>query len=218
MISKSARKAGCTALLLMALAACTPAHVSPTLTFVTGLNSYHEEMDLLSGRPERWPDRQRLADSIKVAHVAMLGGSVEFNRFVDIDLRRREFLIMLRDQSLNEARAQEMRQELRGMEDQLAALRSALKAQAMRNELAQNPPAAGAEKIATVGLFNLAIDSFAPESRDRERSTQVGPYVVVDDGAMTTVTAPDGETFHCTTKLISEAGAAMTCTSEKPKR
>jgi hypothetical protein len=186
--------------------------VNPALSFVTGLNSYHDEMDSLSGRPERWPDRQRLAGSIKTAHVATLGVSKEFNRLVDLDLRRREFLITLREQSVNEQRAKEMKVELGQIEEQIASLKASLKAQAARNELSRTPQVSRVESIATVGLFNLAIDAFSAGSPDSARSTQVGPYVVSDDGGATTVTGPDGEIFHCSTQLIADVGTAMTCT------
>jgi len=82
-------------LLLVVAAACTSAVISPGATFLAGLNDYQDEMDRLSGRSDRWPDRQKLAESIKTTYVTTLGGSKEFNRLVDLDLRRREFLITL---------------------------------------------------------------------------------------------------------------------------
>src|SRR4051812_7336696 len=162
-ISTVVRNAGSAVFSMALLVCCTAPRVNPALTFVTGLNSYHEEMDQLSGRPERWPDRQRLAASIKTAHIATLGLSKEFNRLVDLDLRRREFLITFREQSLNEQRAKEMKVELGQIEEQIASLKTSLKAQAARNELSRTPQASRVESIATVGLLNLAMDSFSAE-------------------------------------------------------
>jgi hypothetical protein len=83
--------------------------------------------------------------------------------------------------------------------------------------LSRTPQVSRVESIATVGLFNLAIDAFSAGSPDSARSSQVGPYVVSDDGAATTVTGPDGEIFHCSTQLIADVGTAMTCTPLNPK-
>jgi hypothetical protein len=201
-------------LLLGAIAGCAPATVSPAVTFLAGLNSYQDEMERLGARPERWPDRQRLAESIKTTHVVTLGGSKEFNRLVDLDLRRREFLITLRDQSVNPARTQEMKQELIQINEQVDGLKKLVKGQIARVELREPAQAQRIENIATIGLINLAMDSFAlanPSNVPFPASTQVGSYLVMDEGNFSTVRAPDGQTFRCLTRLVPDAGASIKC-------
>lgn len=197
-----------------AIAGCAPTTVSPAVTFLAGLNSYHDEMERLGARPERWPDRQRLAESIKTTHVVTLGGSKEFNRLVDLDLRRREFLITLRDQALTAERTQEMKQELVEINEQVEGLKKLIKGQIARNQLREPAQAQRIENVATIGLLNLAMDSFAvanPSNIPATVSTQVGSYVVMDEGNFSTVRTPEGQIFRCLTTVVPEAGASITC-------
>ena len=78
---------------LLVLFGCSPANTNPGATFLVGLNGYQGEMERLESRPERWFDRQRAGDSLKKTYLVTFGGSREFNRMVDLDVRRREFLI-----------------------------------------------------------------------------------------------------------------------------
>ncbi len=82
------------------------------MTFRQALNQYREEISLFEDRPERWPDRQGLAEKLKSQYAITFGGSVEFNLMANLDFRRREFLITLRDPSLKPERAREIREEL----------------------------------------------------------------------------------------------------------
>jgi hypothetical protein len=201
-------------LLFGAIAGCATTTVSPAVTFLAGLNSYQDEMERLGIRPERWPDRQRLAESIKTTHVVTLGGSKEFNRLVDLDLRRREFLITLRDQALTAERAQEMKQELVQINEQLEGLKKLIKGQIARNQLREPAQAQRIENVATIGLLNLAMDSFAaanPSNTSATVSTQVGSYVVMDEGTFSMVRTPEGQTFRCLTTMVPEAGASISC-------
>ncbi len=211
------------ALLLLAvvMAGCVPAAVSPGITFLIGLNNYQDEMDRLGARPERWPDRQRLAESIKTTYVATLGGSKEFNRLVDLDLRRREFLITLRQESVGGERAKEMREELARMNEQMEGLKKVIKGQIARIESQGPAQGQGIESVATIGLLNLAIDSFAVASSPTApaaESIRVGPYVVTDEGYFSTVKTPEGQTFHCTTTMVPDAGASIKCEPGGGKR
>jgi hypothetical protein len=99
-------------LFLLALCSCAPANVSPGMTFLVGLNGYQTEMERLESRPERWFDRQRAGDALKKTYVLTMGGSREFNRLVDLDVKRREVLITLRDSAVKPDRAKEMKEEL----------------------------------------------------------------------------------------------------------
>lgn len=201
-------------LFLLALTGCAPTGVSPGMTFATGLNSYQSEMRSLEARPDRWPDRQRLAESIKATHVAMLGGSREFNRLVDLDLRRREFLIALSDPRLNPERAREIRGELVNIDADVDGLTQFIKGQLANTQLRSLEGAPGIETVATIGLLNLAIDTFsstASEKRGITPVTKVGPYSVLDEGYFTTVRTPEGKVFRCTTMLVQEEGAGIRC-------
>src|ERR687891_13565 len=86
--------------LLILLFGCASANVSPGMTFLVGLDGYQDEMQRLENKPERWFDRQRAGDGLKKTYLITMGGSREFNRMVDLDLRRREFLITLRASSV----------------------------------------------------------------------------------------------------------------------
>ena len=204
------------ALLLLGvlIAACATATVSPGVTFLAGLNNYQGEMELLEARPERWPDRQRLAESIKMIQLATLGGSKEFNRLVDLDLRRREFLITLRTESVSSQRAKEMREELVQINEQMEGLKKVVKGQIARVELRAPSEGQGIENIATIGLLNLAIDAFAvtgPPNVPAPMSTRVGSYVVTNQGSFSTVQTPDGQNFRCTTSFVPDGAASIRC-------
>src|SRR5215510_4551006 len=98
-------------LFLLAVVGCSRA-VTPGATFLVGLNDYQDEMHSLAANPELWTLRQRTAQSLKTTHVATMGGSTEFNRLVSLDLRRREYLIALRDPALKPEREREIQEEL----------------------------------------------------------------------------------------------------------
>jgi len=201
-------------LLLVVMAACTSAAVSPGVTFLAGLNNYQDEMDQLSGKPDRWPDRQRLAESIKMTHVVTLGGSKEFNRLVDLDLRRREFLITLRLESVTPEREKQMKAELTRIQQQMEELQKIVKGQIARIELRDPAQAQAIENVATIGLLDLAMDSFVvaiPPSAPPAMSTRVGAYVVTDEGNLSTVQTPDGQIFRCQTTVIPDSGASIKC-------
>jgi hypothetical protein len=199
---------------ILMLSGCTQTGVSPGATFLTGLNSYQDEMRSLEGRPERWPDRQRLAESIKMTYLATLGGSREFNYLVDLDLRRREFHIALRDPRLTPERAKEIREELIRINTEIDGLIRIVKGQVANTELRSVEGSHTVETVATVGLLNLAIDSFSSTARDKSGAapvTRVGPYSVIDEGYFTTVRTPEGKIFRCSTTLVQEEGAGMRC-------
>ena len=198
---------------LIVVAGCGPA-ASPGITLLTGLNNYQDEMEGLGTKPDRWPDRQRLAESLKTAHLATLGVSKEFNRLVDLDVRRREFLITLSQESVSAQRAKEIKEELVRINEQMEGLKKIVKGQIGRIESREPAQGQGIEKVATIGLLNLAIDSFATDSSPKPpavESTQVGSYVVTDEGSFSTVRTPEGQTFRCTTTAVKDAGASIKC-------
>ena len=131
-------------LFLLALCGCAPANVSPGMTFLVGLNGYQTEMERLEARPERWFDRQRAGDALKKTYVLTMGGSREFNRLVDLDVKRREFLITLRDSAVKPDRAKEMKEELVAININVDDLKQAVRTQVANTELKLLPTAATA--------------------------------------------------------------------------
>lgn len=199
-------------LLLLLLFGCAPANVSPGMTFLVGLNQYQGEMARLESRPDRWFDRQRLGESLKATYLVTMGGSKEFNRLVDLDVRKREFLIALRETSLRPERAKEMREELVTMNRSINDLKGVIKVQLANAELrSQEQPQQRIESIAAVGLLNLALDGFSANSGATQQTVKVGQYVVTDYGNLTTVRTPEGQTYRCATILVQEEGAGIRC-------
>jgi hypothetical protein len=200
--------------LLALLSGCATRVASPGVTLWAGLNSYHETMRSLEAKPERWPDRQRLAESIKTAHVATLGGSREFNRLVDLDLKRRELIIAERQGGLKPDRSKQIHAELAALNEQIDGLTSIVKGQFASRPLHGDAASQTIETVATIGLLNLAIDAFsstAGASSSLQASTQVGAYVVIDEGLVSSVKTPEGQTFRCTTAVVPDEGAFMRC-------
>ena len=202
-------------LLLLLILGCATASVNPGMTLLVGLNGYQEEMQSLASRPERWPDRQRMAESLKTTYTATLGGSKEFNRLVDLDLRRKEFLIALRETSIRADRKREMDDELVTINQDVNGLKEIVKGQVTRAILHAQDQAQRIETIATVGLLYLTLDSFSTASNRAGLSVpsaKVGPNVVTDlGGSLASVRTPDGQTYRCSTILVPEQGAGIKC-------
>ena len=200
---------------LLVLFGCSMANTNPGATFLVGLNGYQKEMERLEERPDRWFDRQRAGDSLKNTYLATFGASREFHRMVDLDVRRREFLITLRASSLNPQRIKEMKEELVSMNKDVDSLKEIVKSQAANVELRAQQQTQPLEVVAAIGLVNMAIDSFASmtvPSGPNPPSTKVGPYVVSDFGGLfSTVTTPEGQIFRCATLVFSEEGAGIKC-------
>src|SRR5262245_53405080 len=148
------------ALSLLLFFGCSTANTNSGATFLVALNGYKEEMERLEARPERWFDRQRAGDSLKKTYLVTFGSSREFNRLVDLDVRRREFLITLRASSVNPERAKEMNDELLVMNKDIELLKEIVKGQAANVELRAQQRPQQVETFAIIGLINMAIDSF----------------------------------------------------------
>jgi hypothetical protein len=200
---------------LMVLSACSSKTTSPGMTLLTGLNGYHEEMERLEGQEARWPDRQRVGNTIMTTYLMTMGGSKEFNRLVELDVKRKEYRIALRANSLRPERAVEVKQELVGIDADVDALTTIVKGQvaARSNSQPQAEPQQVIEGVATVGLLTMAIDNFSPNgARDvGVPSINVGGYTVIDQKNFTLVKTPQGQTFQCTTVLVQEGGAGINC-------
>jgi len=200
---------------LLLLLGCTAQNVSPGASFLVGLNGYQNEMESLEHRTDRWPDRQRAGNSLKKAYSVAIGDSREFNRMVDLDVRRREFLITLRDSSVKPDRVKEMEIELVSMNRNVDALKEIVKDQTANAERRAQQQPQQIETIAAIGLVGMAIDAFSTmtvPSGPNPLSTKVGPYIVSDFGSLfSTVTTPEGQTYRCATVIFPEVGAGIQC-------
>ena len=203
--------------ILVGLAGCSTVNYTPGATLLSGLTLYQGEMQRLGGSAARWPERQRAGGTLKMTITATVGASPEFYRLVDLDIRRREFTITMRETSLRPDRIQEMKDELGQMNDEIAALKSVVRTQLAALRVPTDPDRR-IEETATRGLISLALDNFSGSAGGRAfeaRSAKVGPYVVTDLGEFSTVRAPDGQTFRCALFGMPEEGAGMRCEPAK---
>jgi hypothetical protein len=202
--------------LLMLCGCATTGTVSPGATLLSGLNEYQEELQHVGNSPQRWPDRQRAAGALKTVITATVGGSPQFYRLVDLDIRKREFIITLRDGSVRPDRMQEMKDELVQMDEEIlrlkAMVRSQIEALPLAGDLQQR-----VEKVATLGMLTLAVDKFSTDSSRglNTASTRIDQYLVTDLGPFATVRAADGQTHRCALFGIAEEGAEMRCEALK---
>ena len=200
--------------LLVLLTSCASGSATPGMTLLTGITGYRDEMARLETSADRWPDRQRVAESLKKTYLLTMGGSQDFNRLVELDLKRREFLLTLREPRLRSERAREIKQELPVIDREIDSLLTSVKGQVHRLESRTQEKPQVIENVATIGLLDLSLNSFsgtgAPRDSPVARAT-VGLYVVTDSGSLTSVDTPEGETYRCMTMLIQEQGAGIRC-------
>lgn len=200
------------AFVMMLLSACTNGSVSPGVTLVAGINHYHSEMASY-GAPERWPERQRMGHALKNTFAIAIGPSQEFNRLVDLDVKRREFAIVLRASAARPERLAEMREELVKMNEEVDSLKEIVKKQVSLTSLRSQDRQQEIEGVATIGLLSLAIESFSSNYQPGSSAavTKVGPYVVTDLGSFSSVRTPEGQSFRCSTFMMPEEGAGIKC-------
>jgi len=196
------------------LSACaTSTTASRGATLLSGLREYQGDMHSLGASPLRWPDRQRAGGTLKEIITVTVGASPEFFRLIDLDIRRREFEITMRETQLSAERLKEMKEELVQMNDEIGALKPVIRTQLASLRLdSQAEPAV--EEAATRGLLSLALEEFSSNGGERgleAPSTKVGRYVVTDLGSFATVRAPDGQSFRCVVFGVAEEGAGMKC-------
>ena len=199
--------------ILVFICGCATGPVSPGMTLLAGINHYQTEMDVFGMRSERWPERQRMGDLLNNTFAVTIGRSQEFNRLVDLDLRRREFMIALVDVSSAE-RATEMKAEIATMNQETDVLKAMVKRQVAAIPVAAQEPVKGIEGIATIGLLTLAIDGFSSASNPAGTIapiTKVGSYIVTDMGASATVQTPQGQIYRCLTFIVQDEGAGIKC-------
>ena len=205
------------AVLLLALAiglcGCSTGAYTPGATLLAGLSQYQGEMQRVGGSSTRWPERQQTGTTLKTIIKATVGGSGEFYRLVDLDIRKREFTLTMRETSVRPDRVKEMTDEMSQMNDEIAALKPVIRTQlaALPLQTGQSLPV---EEAATRGMLSLALDGFSSNGTARgfeAPSTKVGQFVVTDLGAFSTVRDPDGQMFRCFVFGASQEGAGVKC-------
>jgi hypothetical protein len=192
---------------------CSTAAFTPGATLLAGLTQYQGEMQRLGGSTTRWPERQRVGTTLKTIITTTVGGSGEFYRLVDLDIRKREFALTMRETSLRADRVKEMNDELNQMNDEIAALKPVIRTQLSALPV-QSDPDRRIEEAATRGLLSLALEKFSSNGGPRgieAPSTKVGQFVVTDLGAFSTVRVPDGQIFRCFLFGVPDEGAGMKC-------
>jgi hypothetical protein len=201
---------------LSLLCGCSTRVLTPGPTLLSGITQYQSEMQRIGNAPERWPERQRAGGTLKTVVTATVGGSGEFFRLVDLDVRKREFTITMRDGSVRADRMQEMKEELIKMDEEIGSLKPVV-----RSQLAVLPLGGEAqqqvESAATLGLLNLAVDGFSSTgARGLDApSTQVDQYLVTDLGSFATVRGPNGQTHRCSIYDVPDEGAGIRCETVK---
>jgi hypothetical protein len=199
--------------ILMGSSGCSTAVHTPNASLLLGLAQYQGEMQRLANSVTRWPDRQRAGGTLKTIITATVGGSPEFYRLVDLDVKKREFVITLRDTSVRPDRVKEMTDEVVQMNDEIAALKPVIRTQLAAPRF-DSDPGQRIEDAATRGMLSLALDGFSSNGAPRgfaAPSTQVGQFVVTDHGAFSTVRTPEGHMFRCFLFGIPEEGAGIKC-------
>jgi hypothetical protein len=200
-------------LVIITLSGCATVTLTPGATLLAGLTQYQGDMQRYGTSMARWPERQRAGGSLKTIVTATVGGSAEFYRLIDLDVRKREFLATLRETSVRPERATEMNEELAQINDEIAALKSVIRTQIAALNF-QSDPQRRVEEAATRGLISLALDGFSSNGGTRgleAPSTKVGPFLVTDMGSFATVRTPEGQSFQCVLFGGSEDGAGMNC-------
>jgi len=197
--------------ILLALSGCSTGQVSRGGTLLYGFNQYQSDLQRAGNMPSNWPARQQAAGEFKTLVNALLGASPELSRLVDLDLRKREFLITLRETNVRPERVKEMQEELAQMDEEIAALKPVIKTQLSAYRLSEDPDAV--DGVATLGLLGIALDGFsAGRSRGGDSpSTKVGQYVVTDLGGFATVRTGTGYFFRCNMFGNLDDGAGLRC-------
>jgi len=197
---------------LLLLGGCATQSYTPGVTLLSGLETYKSEMQRIGNSPARWPDRQQIAGALKTVALATGGGSREFFRLIDLDLRKREFNLTLRDGSVRPDRAQEMNGELVKIDEEIAELKPIVRAQLTALPLAGETPQR-LESAATLGLLTLAIDNFSSNgARGFDAPyTKIDEYLITDLGSFARVRSPDGRMHRCSVHGLPEEGAVLRC-------
>ena len=203
----------CALLLFAPLFGCAAAPpFTPGATLLAGITHYQGELHRLGGR-ERWPERQRAGGTLKTIITTTIGASGEFYRLVDLDLRKREFVVTLRETAVRPDRVKEMQAEMAQIDDEMAALKAVVRTQLAAFPV-EHDPTQRIEAVAVRGLLRLALENFSSNGSGRKLeapSTKVGPFLVTDLGSFAAVRDPDGKVFRCFLFGVPDEAAGMKC-------
>jgi hypothetical protein len=200
-------------LALVMLSGCSSnSSISPGATLLSGIGQYQVDMDSTGNSLTRWPERQRAGGTLKTIITATVGGSREFYRLVDLDVRKREFSVTMSDGSVRPDRMQEMKEELVKMDEEIAALKPIVRAQVAAIP-ARSETQSRIESAAASGLLDLAVQEFSVAKRrgPDAPATVIDQYIVTDLGSFATVRGADGQIHRCTLYSIPDEGAGIRC-------
>lgn len=203
-------------LLLIVFLGCGATRVmSPGATFLLSVDHYRGEMRALEKKPERWPERQELAEWLKTQYGSTIGKSARFEQLVDLASRRREFLIALQDPYLRPERVAEMKGEIAKMNKDLEDLRGPVTQQLESAEMrVPRDRSQRIETIAAIGLAALGIEALVSgiSRRTAPPVITVGErYSVTDNGPFATVRTAEGQIHRCSIVYIDEGVAGIRC-------
>lgn len=206
-----------TLLLFATLCGCTTGGtITPGATLLSGISQYQVDMQSAGNSLDRWPNRQRAGGVLKTIITATVGSSREFYRLVDLDVRKREFIITMRDGSVRADRMQEMQEELVKMDEEIAALKPIVRSQ-VAAILVQGESQSRIESAAASGLLDLAVQEFSVGKRQGPDApaTVIDQYIVTDLGSFATVRGADGQIHRCTIYSIPDEGGSVKCEAIK---
>ncbi|HWP60705.1 MAG TPA: hypothetical protein VNL14_22615 [Candidatus Acidoferrales bacterium] len=200
----------------LALLGCGTARVmSPAATFLLSVDHYRAQLRDLEKKPDRWPERQELAQWLKGQYLVRFGRSAEFEQLVDLDAKKRELLIALRDSQLAAERAAEIKTEIARITTELENLKRPVVAQLEAAELrVPREPSQALEAIAAIGLAAMSVEALASGTLSRAAPPTInlaGKYSVTDYGPFAAVKTPDGQIHRCALVLLDEGVAGVRC-------
>lgn len=181
------------------------------MTLLQSLNHYQDEIERFEDKPERWPNRQTMREQLKTQFRAIIGRSREFDRLVDLDFKRRELVIALKDQSLKPERAVEIKEEVAQIDKDVGNLIETVKAQIANVELYAQQPDQRIEAIAAIGLVSLRIEALSSAGKANSSITVAGQHILTDHGNFSTLRTPEGKIYRCSSILLGENAASIKC-------
>jgi hypothetical protein len=197
-------------LLLPMLLGCGP-KVTAGMMLLQSLNRYHAETEQLEQKPDRWAYRQSAKEWLKTQYRTTIGPSREFDRLADLDFKRRELVIALKDPALKPERAVEIKKDLVEMDKDIDALKEAVKAQLANAELRSQEPSERIVALATLGYLNLRIHALSSRNPPGPSMTVAGTHTLTDHGSFSTLSTPEGKTYRCSFISLGEDAVSIKC-------
>jgi hypothetical protein len=122
-----------------------------------------------------------------------------FYRLVDLDLRKREFVLTMRETNVRADRVDEMKQELVQIDDEIAALIAGHQNAAQCGEGSPiNRLRSRALPLLGCSVWQSTVFQPPAGAGLEAPSTKVSEYVITDLGSFATVRSPKGQMYRCT--------------------